>query len=126
MIMNLASDISMDTRLDEVVAEYLKAQVRGDGSDRGDWIARHPDLAPALDAFFADFDHVHGVTAPLRQALSPTPCRRGQNIGPYKVLDEIGAGGMGVVYLAEHVQMDRRVALKMLRAGCWATRAELQ
>ena len=124
--MNRVPDLSADTRLDEVVADFLKAQAIGDGSNRGDWIARHPDLAPALQAFFVDFDHVHGVTAPLRHALNPAPCRRGQNIGSYSVLDQIGAGGMGVVYLAQHVQMERRVALKMLRAGCWATRAELQ
>src|SRR6516164_6632710 len=117
--MNAVAEVPMDPRLDEVVAEYLKAQALGQGSDRQDWMARHPDLASALVTFFDDFDHVHSFTAPLRQALSPIPCRRGQNIGPYHVLEEIGAGGMGIVYLAKHKQMERRVALKMLRAGCW-------
>jgi serine/threonine-protein kinase len=132
--MSFVPDVSTETqaaRLDEVLADYLKAQAAasgrgGAGPDRQEWLARHPDLAPALQDFFVDFDHVHGVTAPLRHVLNPAPERRGQNIGSYRVLDEIGAGGMGVVYLAQHVQLERRAALKMLRAGCWATRAERQ
>src|SRR5262249_38211773 len=36
-------------------------------------------------------------------------------VGPYKVLSRIGNGNMGVVYLCEHVDMRRRVALKVLQ-----------
>src|SRR3954454_9016598 len=39
---------------------------------------------------------------------------RGLIIGPYKILDRIGAGGMGIVYLAEHLKLHRRVAIKVL------------
>jgi serine/threonine protein kinase len=39
---------------------------------------------------------------------------RGFSIGRYKVLDQIGAGGMGCVYLCEHEHMHRRVAVKVL------------
>ena len=39
-------------------------------------------------------------------------------IGPYRILDTLGAGGMGVVYLAEHATFGRRVALKIIRPGC--------
>ena len=35
-------------------------------------------------------------------------------IGDYKILDRVGAGGMGQVFLAEHTRMQRVVALKML------------
>lgn len=35
-------------------------------------------------------------------------------LGKYKLLDELGSGGVGRVYLAEHVQMRRRVAIKTL------------
>src|SRR5262245_34480401 len=124
--MNLLPDAPIDSLLDEVLADYLKAQAQGESPDRQTWLARHPELAGALQAFFADLDHVHDATAPLREALSPGPSWRGKNVGAYLVLEQIGAGGMGVVYLAQHTQLERRAALKMLRAGSWATRAELQ
>src|SRR5437660_4637504 len=39
---------------------------------------------------------------------------RGFSVGKYKILERIGSGGMGVVYLAEHKLMQRRVAVKVL------------
>lgn len=41
----------------------------------------------------------------------------GQMIGPYRILREIGQGGMGVVYEAEQEHLQRRVALKLIRLG---------
>jgi serine/threonine protein kinase/tetratricopeptide (TPR) repeat protein len=42
----------------------------------------------------------------------------GQVIGPYKLLQEIGEGGMGTVWMAEQVHpVQRRVALKIIKAG---------
>src|SRR3989442_15906231 len=45
----------------------------------------------------------------------PTP---GQKIGPYRIVQLLGEGGMGAVYLAEQVQpIRRRVALKIIKLG---------
>ena len=42
----------------------------------------------------------------------------GSTIGPYKLLERIGQGGMGVVYMAEQKEpLKRRVALKIIKLG---------
>ena len=55
---------------------------------------------------------------PLSTSLAPEPLRD-RRIGPYRVVRELGRGGMGVVYLAERVdgEFRREVAIKLLRAS---------
>src|SRR4029079_13967575 len=42
-------------------------------------------------------------------------------VGPYRVLKVLGAGGMGMVFLAEDVRLERRVALKAMKPGLAAS-----
>jgi serine/threonine protein kinase len=63
-------------------------------------------------------DRMPAVDSSLTEDLTQPVEEPGTSIGPYKLLEQIGEGGMGVVYVAEQTQpMRRRVALKIIKPG---------
>jgi tetratricopeptide (TPR) repeat protein len=61
----------------------------------------------------------------LATATLPTGSRI-RYVGDYEVFGELGRGGMGVVYQARQITLNRFVALKMIRAGEFATDEDLR
>ena len=59
------------------------------------------------------------AAAPVGTIDAPAPAERpGTVIGPYKLLQQIGEGGMGTVFMAEQTEpVKRKVALKVIKAG---------
>ncbi len=63
-------------------------------------------------------DRASPAEAEATAPAAPAPVQTGSSIGPYRVLDRLGEGGMGVVYLAQQeTPVRRRVALKIIKPG---------
>jgi hypothetical protein len=92
-----------------VLDDYVAALKTGRCPDREAVLAEHPELAPQLDSCLAALDFIHRT----EHAAEETPAR----LGDFRILREVGRGGMGVVYEAEQISLRRRVALKVLRFG---------
>jgi predicted Ser/Thr protein kinase len=124
-----------ESRLNDAVVAYLESLAAGGPADRG----RFPELAD----FFADADEVRRWTAPLREtarlvkigmsdpgetiAYEPAPAPKLMaSFGDYEVIEELGRGGMGVVYRAWQRSLGVFVALKMIRAGRLASPEEVK
>src|SRR6516165_7684335 len=105
----MAAD-NTDDSIEAVLADYLRAVEAGRAPDRMEFLARHPDLAPGLAAFFAGQDRFGSLAAPLRQVVSAVQeapiedkLAEGGRLGDFRLLREIGRGGMGIVYEAEQI-----------------------
>src|SRR5437867_1446394 len=91
---------------------YLAAQCGGDEPLRReveDLLQHHAQAQAFLES---------PAAVPVATADDPITERPGTVIGPYKLLQQIGEGGMGTVYMAEQTQpVQRKVALKLIKAG---------
>lgn len=99
-----------ERRINEVIADYIRARDNGEEPDEADLLKRHPDLEQELLKFFSSSDFLGWVVA---SSVPVLPDRRAQ-FGPYRLLRVIGKGGMGVVYEAEDTRSFQHVALKIL------------
>jgi WD40 repeat protein len=122
-----------DQRLHEVLHAYLQAVDAGQAPDRQELLRRHPELADDLRAFFADQDQLArlaaaAATVPPGQpaTLTPGPGTKVRYFGDYELVEEIGRGGMGVIYRARQLSLQRTVALKMILAGADASAEEVK
>ena len=108
---------SADTILQEAL-ELSDLKERAAYLDKacGDDEALRGEIESLLAAHFAADAFMDTLADPLWQE-APTE-KEGDRIGRYKLLQQIGEGGFGTVYLAEQTEpLKRRVALKVIKAG---------
>lgn len=131
--MSLTAD-QHDEQLARVLNELADAQRAGEAPSLEEAVRAHPELADELRDLWgavmvADAVASHAslaATKPSAALAEPAPLLElPARLGDYQLLEEIGRGGMGIVYRARQISLDRTVAVKMILRGTLASPADL-
>jgi serine/threonine protein kinase len=102
------------TRLADEFAARFRA---GERPTLQEYLDRYPHWADDIRELFpamAEIERVKGEHPPVADRAADEPSPPLQRLGDFRVIREVGKGGMGIVYEAEQVSLGRHVALKVL------------
>ena len=114
-----------DPRLVAAVQEYMAALDSGRRPNRKEFLARFPEIATPLAECLDGLAFVHSAAGEMQADSAGSPGTAAQvhpeadpataqPLGDFRLVREIGRGGMGVVYEAVQLSLGRRVAVKVL------------
>ncbi|MCH8830294.1 MAG: serine/threonine protein kinase, partial [Planctomycetes bacterium] len=106
--------------LEELAEEFVARYRSGERPAVSEFARRRPELADEVRAVFPalllmeDFASSSSGSQTAQALVVPDKEAPPEQLGDYRIIREIGRGGMGVVYEAEQIRLQRRVALKVL------------
>jgi serine/threonine protein kinase len=107
-----------DPRVAAAMQQYLEALEAGAAPTREVFLAEHPDISQQLASCLDGLALVHEAARSIKDlGIHDGPLTADElklPLGDFRVLREIGRGGMGIVYEAVQLSLGRRVALKVL------------
>src|SRR5262245_30311321 len=109
-------DPAVEALMGQVVDDFLERLRRGERPEIEDYVRRHPPLATVLRQMLPALELVQQAPGEDAGAADAPPAeiRPEGPLGDYRIVREVGRGGMGVVYEAVQISLGRRVALKVL------------
>lgn len=123
----MPSDADRDRMLAELLNQLSDRRRRGEPADISAIASAHPELTAELRQLWAahELAEVLGRTRSFQVNAAISASVASGELPPpfddYELLQELGRGGMGVVYLAKQKSLDRLVALKMIVSGAFAS-----
>jgi serine/threonine-protein kinase len=117
----MPEDALTEQRFELVLAELLQAEERGERPDPSDLLRRFPELETQLCTFLrnrARFDRLAPRLAPtVKAGAAPSgpEAEVPRRFGDYAVLEAVGRGGRGIVYRVSDPELNRPLAVKVLR-----------
>lgn len=114
-----------DDRLAQIMDDYLVSLEQRTPLDLDRLTSQYPELADEIRSMAASLEVLHHATEQMRPAAdqqsgAQDEVVRPKRLGDFEIGDEIGRGGMGVVYEARQLSLQRQVALKVLPfAAMW-------
>jgi WD40 repeat protein/serine/threonine protein kinase len=108
------SNSDREALLNRLIDEFAARYRRGERPALGEYADKYPELASEIRDLFPALVDIEQIKQDAGD-IEPEPIAPPfQELGDYRILREIGRGGMGVVYEAEQVSLGRHVALKVL------------
>lgn len=106
-------DMSAEALLGLAADEFTQCLERGEQPDIEEFARRYPQIEAVLRQVLPAL-RVLRPTGTGHPPVASAACEVSGQLGDYRIVREIGRGGMGVVYEAEQISLNRRVALKVL------------